>query len=158
MSAPVHRQLGCDCAAHRAPIRFDDEVSKEQPAASPTLWSSLLPVLACAVCPACVTTYAKVLSLVGLGFGLTETQHLVLLVLALGASLAISAWRSWRSRRAWPIAMAVLGSSLVALGHLQGDLHALEWAGVLVLLLGGLGEHFRLRQRVKATAFSVRAT
>ena len=157
MSATQHRQVGCDCAGHRTPIRFEGEDASAQPASPPTLWSSLLPVLACAVCPACVTTYAKVLSLVGLGFGLTETQHLILLVLALSASLSISAWRSWRSRRWWPITMAVLGSTLVAIGHIQGDLHALEWMGVVVLLLGGLGEHFRLRRSTRAGTYAARS-
>lgn len=105
----------------------------------------MLPVLACAVCPACVTAYAKVLSLVGLGFGLSETQHVILLVLALTCSLAVSAWRSWRSRRWWPIATAIVGAALVTVGHVS-DSHMLEWLGVLVLLVGGLVEHFRLRR------------
>lgn len=69
----------------------------------------------------------------------------MLLAVAIVGSLAVSAWRSWRTRRSWPIATAVLGSVLLAVGHAAGELHAVEWAGVLVLLAGGLTEHFRLR-------------
>lgn len=127
----------CDCAHHRAPRPSQGEAG---------LWSSLLPVLACAVCPACLTTYAKLFSVVGVGFGLSELQHLVLLVFAISASVGVSAWRSWRTGRSWPIAVALTGSALVVTGHLVGHLHAVEWAGVLVLLVGGLTEHFRLRR------------
>lgn len=130
----------CDCAAHSAP-------AARAPRAS--LWSALLPVLACAVCPACLATYTKLLSVFGVGLGLREVHHLVLLIVAIGASVSASAWRSWRTARAWPLGLAVLGSSLVLIGHLSGDLHAAEWAGVLVLLAGGLIEHFRIA-RVRA--------
>lgn len=85
--------------------------------------------------------------MLGVGFGLTEFHHLVLLSVAITASIGVSGWRSWRTGRAWPIAVALTGSALVAAGHLAGDLHVVEWAGVLILLTGGVSEHFRLRQR-----------
>jgi len=141
----------CDCSGHRAAAKKTDGAAVEKTDGAAvkktergSLWASLLPVLACAVCPACLTTYAKVLSVFGIGFGLSELQHLVLLVIAISASVAVSAWRSWRSRRSWPLAIALTGSTLVLIGHFAGDLHAVEWAGVVVLLLGGLSEQFRL--------------
>lgn len=109
----------------------------------------MLPVLACAVCPACLTTYAKLFSVLGVGVGLSEWHHQVLLAVAIGASLGLSAWRTWRTRRAWPISVAIVGVGLVLVGHLGDDLHTLEWVGVLVLLVGGLTEHFRLRAWAK---------
>jgi hypothetical protein len=87
-----------------------------------------------------------VFSVLGVGFGLSELHHLVLLAVAISASIGVSAWRSWRTRRVWPIAVALTGSALVALGHFAGDLHVVEWAGVLTLLAGGVVEHFRLRR------------
>jgi hypothetical protein len=102
-------------------------------------------VLACAVCPACLTTYAKLLSVFGVGFGLSELHHVVLLSVAIAASLGLSACRSFRSRRIWPVAVATAGAGLIVTGHVWSALHALEWGGVLVLLAGGLTEHFRLR-------------
>ena len=143
MRLDVHEHVhACDCAAHRAP-------AVAPPGGGG--WSALLPVLACAVCPACLTTYAKLFSVVGVGFGLSEFHHLVLLAFAIGTSIGVSAWRSWRTRRVWPIVTAVTGSTLVATGHFAGDLQAIEWLGVLVLLVGGLTEHFRLRRRAAPT-------
>lgn len=129
----------CDCAAH---------LRREEPA--PGALSALLPVLACAVCPACLSTYAKLFSVAGVGFGLSELHHDILLGVAITTSVLVSAWRSHRTRRAWPIAVALTGSALVLCGHLLGELAWLEWAGVLVLLAGGLTEHFRLRRLAAA--------
>jgi hypothetical protein len=144
MRSNVHgHHHACDCTAHRTP--------KAGPAKA-GVWSVVLPVLACAICPACLTTYAKLFSVVGVGFGLSELHHLVLLVVAISASIGVSAWRSWRTRRVWPIAVALTGSALVATGHVAGDLHFVEWAGVLLLLVGGLTEHFRLRRQQASLA------
>jgi hypothetical protein len=128
----------CDCARH---------TPKRAHAAKPGVWSSFLPLLACAVCPACLATYTKLLSLVGVSVGLDEAAHQLLMAVALIVSVGVSAWRSWRTGRAWPLLVATCGSTLVAAGHLLGDIHAVEWAGVLVLLIGGLSEHFRLRRQ-----------
>lgn len=129
----------CDCAAHRR---------RDEPA--PGIWGSLLPVLACAVCPACLSTYAKLLSVAGVGFGMSELHHDILLAFAIAASVLVSAWRSYRTRRAWPVAVALTGSALVLCGHLHGEVGWLEWAGVLTLLAGGLTEHLRLRRTAAA--------
>jgi len=136
----------CDCTAHRAPRPLPPNAG---------IWSAILPVLACAVCPACLTTYAKVFSVLGVGVGLSEFHHLLLLFVAISASIGISAWRSWRTRRMWPIGLALTGSALVATGHFAADLHAVEWVGVGVLLVGGLTEHFRLRRQRASIVASV---
>lgn len=107
----------------------------------------MLPILACAVCPACIATYTKVLSLVGVSLGFDTAVHQLLMAAALVVSVGVSAWRSWRTGRVWPLLVALCGATLVAGGHLLSDLHAVEWAGVLVLLGGGLVEHVRLRRR-----------
>ena len=134
-----HHHHACDCAAHRHATRASTE-------AGTSVWTTVLPILACAVCPACMATYAKLFSLLGVGVGLSELHHTVLLVLAIGVSTLVSAWRSVRTRRIWPVGLAVLGASLVIAGHVRGELHALEWAGVLTLLGSGVVEHVRLRK------------
>lgn len=135
MRSKAHgREHACDCAAHRTPT------------SNAGAWSAVLPILACAVCPACLTTYAKLFSVLGIGFGLSELHHQIILAVAILSSISLSAWRSWRSKRVWPIAIALFGSSLVLFGHIGGELHFLEWTGVVVLLVGGLSEHFRLRR------------
>jgi len=133
----------CGCGHHQAP-------SVE---ATGSRWgAALLPALACAVCPACLTTYAKVLSVFGVSFGVDAALHRRLLVAALATSISISAWRSWRQRRIWPLAIALAGTALVAAGHGLGELHALEWGGMLLLLGGAWAEHYRLRRRALAQA------
>ena len=132
----------CDCRAHRPAPR----------ARGTGPWSALLLVLACSTCPVCLATYAKLLSMLGVGVGvsLSETQHLVILASAVAASVVVSAWRSWRTKRVWPIATAAVGATLVLAGHLLGDLELLEWAGIFTLLVGGLTEQFRLRRLTPA--------
>jgi hypothetical protein len=89
--------------------------------------------------------HAKLLSLLGVGVGMTESQHLLVLATAVLVSIVLSALRSWRSKRWWPVAFALSGAALIIMGHAVPSLHELEWAGVLVLLVGGLREHFKLR-------------
>lgn len=76
---------------------------------------------------------------------MTESQHLLMLATAVLVSIVVSALRSWRSKRWWPIAFALSGAALIVMGHAVHSLHELEWAGVLLLLVGGLREHFKLR-------------
>jgi hypothetical protein len=125
----------CDCAAHRKAV-----------SSGSGLWASLLPALVCAVCPACLTAYAKILSTLGIGFGLNEAQHLGLLAATVALSVSLSAWRSWQTRRPWPVAIALVGACLLLSGHFAGDLQALEWTGAAVLLAGGLVEQSRTRR------------
>lgn len=108
--------------------------------------SALAPALACAVCPACLSTYAKIAASLGSGLAIGETAHLLLLLAAIAVSLAVSSWRTWKSRRAWPLALALLGGTLLLIGHLV-ELAPLEWAGIGVLLGGGLVEHLRFVRR-----------
>ncbi|HEU4534408.1 MAG TPA: MerC family mercury resistance protein, partial [Polyangiaceae bacterium] len=119
-------------------------------ARSPRPWGALLPALACAVCPTCVATYAKLFSLAGVGLELSERQHALLLAVALAASIGASAFRAWRAKRAWPLAVALAGAALLLAGHQLGEAAWLEWAGVVTLLAGGLVEHVRLRRAERA--------
>lgn len=108
----------------------------------------MLPLLACAVCPACLSAYAKVLSAFGVGLFLSETQHAIIMAVAVTSSILVSAWRSVRSGRRWPLAVSLSGSVLIVLGHLL-ELAAVEWLGVVVLLVGGLVEMPLLRKLVR---------
>jgi hypothetical protein len=103
------------------------------------------------VCPACLATYTKLFSLVGVGFGIDEREHAALLIVAVSVSVSVSAWRSYRSQRGWPLVVALAGAALILAGHLFGDLHVIEWAGVGVLLIGSLSEQRRLRRSAVAS-------
>jgi len=131
-----HRHGSCACAAHARPRVNEGGASKGRLG----LLASLAPALACAVCPACLSTYAKVLSVMGVGAAISETQHTALLAFAIGSSIVLSAVRSWRAKRGWPLLIAVVGCALVLTGHLASEVGPVEWFGIAVLLGGGLAE------------------
>jgi hypothetical protein len=97
------------------------------------------------------------LSVAGVSVGLSELQHVLLLAAAVAVSVGVSAWRSWQTKRRWPVGIALTGAALVLAGHLGGELHLLEWAGVFTLLVGGLSEHLRLRTQAVVPASAPRA-
>jgi hypothetical protein len=131
----------CDCDAHEVPAS-QGAVATEADAAA--RWTAWLPALACLVCPACLSLYAKVLAAIGVGVVISERQHDALLAFAVVTSLLTSAYRTVRTGRRWPLAVTSTGAALVTLGHLT-DRHPLEWIGVLCMLASGLLERRRSR-------------
>ena len=128
---------GCGCGAHEASDAGSDRGGG---------WAMLAPILVCLVCPACLSTYAKAFAALGVGISLTDEEHTWLLALAVALSLAVSGWRSWRGRRVWPIGLAIVGCGMLLGGHLTSH-HPSEWAGIGVLLVGGLVEQQVFRHR-----------
>lgn len=120
------------------------------------VFASLAPALACAFCPACLSTYAKVLALAGVGVVLTERQHTVLLAAAIALSVVAGGWAAARSGRVGPLAVAVLGCGLIAAGHLRSDPSWLEWTGVCTLILGGFVERLWRSRRTSRVAAAPR--
>lgn len=131
----------CDCARHRA-------LAARPAAARPAgALSLLLPILACAVCPSCITTYAKVLSGLGVGFALTESQHVALLVVCVAVSIGAAARDFARDRRRAPLALTVGGCVVLVAAHVA-EARApswLPWAGAALLLAGGAFSHWARR-------------
>lgn len=125
-----HATPACGCGHDHAP----------RGSAPSSFLASLAPALACAFCPACLSTYAKVLAAAGVGVVFTERQHTLLLAAALTLSVVSGAWSTARARRAGPLAVAAAGSCLIAAGHLLSDASWLEWTGVAALIVGGFVE------------------
>jgi len=99
---------------------------------------ALLPLLPSATCPACVAAYAGVLSAVGLGFLLNERLLAPLIVLFLAIGIASVAWSTRSHRRAGPLIATLLGSTAVIMGRVVGHVHALLYAGVMILIAASL--------------------
>ena len=98
-----------------------------------------------------MSTYAKVFATVGVGAALSERQHLVLLAVAVAASIAVSAYRTWRTQRAWPLLVALGGCGLLVAGHLLSAAW-LEWSGMGTLVVGGLLEQRAARRHASGAA------
>ena len=115
-------------------------------------WSAVLPLLACLLCPACLATWVKLGSSLGAGVVLSEAAHGWVLSGAVLFSLGVSAWRTRRSGRPWPLLVAAVGAALVAAGHGWLESEPLEWLGIAVLALGGIAEQwvFSLRRAAGA--------
>jgi len=139
----------CACAAHKRPLAAREEAPRK---GALGLLGTLAPALACAVCPACLSTYAKVLSVLGVGAAITETQHTALLSFAIGSSIVLSGVRSWRAWRIWPLLIAVVGCALVLAGHLSSEIAAVEWLGIAILLGGGLAERTLTARAARAAS------
>lgn len=138
-----HHGHACDCHAHR---------KAEAPPSGEGLWATLLPVLACAVCPACMSAYAKIFSALGAGATLSARTHGILVGLALTVSLVMSARRAHRTRTYRMFSGTAFFAMLVILGHVR-EASIVEWLGIAGLLAVGLYEHpaiGRLRRRARS--------
>ncbi|MBS2012877.1 MAG: hypothetical protein JST00_08325 [Deltaproteobacteria bacterium] len=136
----------CDCHAHRA--------ASAPPSSSEGLWANVIPVLACAVCPACMSAYAKIFSALGAGATLSARTHGLLVGLALVVSLVMSARRAHRTRTYRMFCGTAFFATLVLVGHVR-EASIAEWIGIAGLLAVGLYEHpaiERLRRRLRSSA------
>ncbi len=112
------------------------------------------PMLACAVCPACLSAYGKIFAALGIGFTLSEEEHSYFLLAAVLISLVSSSWRTWVTQKLWPLLIAMSGCLLIMAGHWGGHyigasdfLSICEWIGVLILAVGGIVERQRNQYR-----------
>jgi nickel/cobalt exporter len=117
----------CDCAGHRLKAR-------SQNGGKATFLATLLPILACALCPVCISTYAAVLSALGVTLAFTEGQHALLLGVAVLAALGVALWKAQRSRRYTALGLTALGCGLLVLSQLFNDNKALGLLGIGALL------------------------
>ena len=144
--ADAHHEHGC-CGGHRRDHRRGARGSG--PVRS-SLVGAILPVLACAVCPTCIGAWAQALSAVGVGFVMSETQHQILLVLAVGVTLFVSGRRYARSRRKGPLALALAGCVGLVASHLLGENQVLAWSSIVVLVAASIWQE-RARARKAET-------
>lgn len=122
----------CGCAHHHSPPRLS--------------LASLLPALSCAVCPACLALWKPLLSVLGVTLAFNDAQHAWLLYGSLSIALVVATWDVWRARAWLPFWLTTAGAALMVLAHALGDVPALEWGGMLVMV-ASVPARMRLRAR-----------
>lgn len=117
---------GCRCPEHHSN-------RQPPPRGAASLWAVLAPAASCAGCPACMALWKPLLTVVGVTFAFSDTQHAWLLFGSLTVALAVAVWDARRSGLWAPFWLTAGGSLLLLGSHLLGDVQALEWTGLLVL-------------------------
>jgi hypothetical protein len=116
-----------NCAAHRprAPVDKSGRWG----------WlSGIIPILACALCPVCLSAYATILSAFGVGFALSEGQHAILLFMAVAAALLAGGWRARMTRRFGPLGLTAVGCALLIFADVLHENRALSLCGIALLV------------------------
>lgn len=114
----------------------------------PELWlragAVALPILKCAVCPACLSVFGSLLA--GARFGFLEDERLhgaVILAALLADFLILGA--SLRHHRRWgPLGVCAAGALLAVAGHFTSEL--VEYGGLSLLLAAGIWNLILLRR------------
>jgi uncharacterized membrane protein (UPF0136 family) len=126
--AAVAVQGDCgSCAAHRPRVPVDRTGR----------WgwlAGIVPILACALCPVCLSAYATILSVFGVGFAISEGQHAILLIVAVVAALASGAWRARVTRRFGPLGLTALGCLLLIFADVLHENRPLSLFGIALLI------------------------
>lgn len=116
-----------------------------EPRRAVQFWSFALPVLKCAVCPACLSLFGGVFAGARLGFVGSEGFHGSVLAVALVADFFIlgAAMRHHQSRG--PMILCLSGGVLALAGHLIAP--SLEFVGFGLMMLAAAYNLFLLRRR-----------
>ena len=100
----------------------------------------LLPLVACAFCPACLTFWAPLLASLGLGFALPEAAHPAGIAIAVLVVLAPAALRARRVKVWRPLLLVAVGAAVLVATHTLGGGRFVEFLGALSLILGSFLE------------------
>lgn len=118
--------------------------SKPAPSRSLQVLSIALPVLKCAVCPACLSIFGGLFAGARMGMLGDERIHGWVIALALTADVFIlwSAIRHHRNR--WPLGLCFAGAMLAVSGHFIAE--SLEFAGFGLLMIASLQNAWLIRR------------
>jgi hypothetical protein len=107
-----------------------------------------LPILKCAVCPACLGVLGSLFAGARIGLMGDERFHGALILVALIADLIILRASVRHHARGGPLWLCVVGASCAIAGHLSWE--PVEYAGFLLLLASGLWNLALLRAHRRA--------
>lgn len=120
------------------------EMSSERPSQAVQFWSFALPVLKCAVCPACLSIFGGLFAGARLGFLGDERFHGSIIAIALVADFFIlrAAMRHHKNR--WPLGLCLGGGVVAIVGHFTAE--TVEFIGFGLLMLAAIHNVVLLRR------------
>lgn len=119
-------------------------MSRERPGLALQFWSLALPVLKCAVCPACLSLYGGLFAGARLGFVGDERFHGTVVALAVVADLFILRAAMRHHGNPWPLALCVAGGAVATVGHFTAE--GVEFTGFALLMLAAVANLVLLRR------------
>lgn len=109
------------------------------------VWAVILPLLKCAVCPACLSLYGGIFAGLRAGAGGVRMLPTWLLLVALGADLFILGAAFRRHHRGGPLVACCAGAAVVLFAHWI-EFESLELVGLSLLMATGLWNWWILRK------------
>ena len=131
---PVRRRLGALIMA----------MSSEHPSRAVQFWSFALPVLKCAVCPACLSIFGGLFAGARMGFLGDERLHGGIIAIALVADFFILRAALRHHRNWWPLGLCLGGGTVAIVGHFTAEV--VEFAGFALLMLAAIHNVVLLRR------------
>lgn len=123
------------------------EARSAGPGAALQFWSFVLPVLKCALCPACLSILGGVFAGARMGFVGSERFHGALLAVALLADVFILRGGMKHHQSRWPLVLCAGGGAIALLGHLVAE--PLEYLGFALLMAAAVQNVVLLRRHRK---------
>lgn len=120
------------------------EVQAARSSFSLQVWSVVLPIIKCAVCPACLSLFGGLFAGARIGLLEVERYHVPIILVALVLDFLIlrAAWKHHGSR--WPLLFCLIGGVLALGGHFVWE--PLELTGFLLLMIAAIHNVVLLRR------------
>jgi hypothetical protein len=106
--------------------------------------SLLLPILKCAVCPACLSLFGGLFAGARMGLLGDERLHGGIIALALVADVFILRAALKHHKNRWPLSLCLAGAALAVLGHFTVEF--VEYLGFALLLIAAVQNVVLLRR------------
>lgn len=117
------------------------------PSRAMLFWSLLLPIIKCAICPACLSIFGGVFAGARMGFLGDERLHGGIVAVALVADVFILRAAMSHHKNRWPLGLCLAGGALAVLGYFTAEV--VEYVGFGLLFTAAVQNVVLLRRHRK---------